>query len=175
MIYPSVVTVLVGAMCVAFGGCNAKRVTVADTFPKGSYATPWVLQGEVWSGSLARAALALGAEAEQWGGFEPEWLWLGVYQHDTRGDHELIVRVWAFPSPERAQQAYEHFRPGNADMLEAGDEGCWTDDGILLRWGELVFDIFGRGPSGLAGPEQAVYLLAFLEKQMPADLPDDPR
>ena len=171
----SVVTVLAYVVCVALSGCNATRVTIADTFPKGSYATPWVLRGEVWSGSLAQAGVALGAEAEQWGVFEPERLWLGVYQHDTRGDHELVVRVWAFSSPERTRRAYEHFRPGNADPIEAGDEGCWTDDGILVCWGRLVFDIFGRGLSGLASPEQAVYLLAFFEKQMPADLPDDPR
>ena len=63
----------------------------------------------------------------------------------------------------------------DADLLEAGDEACWTADGILVRWGRLVFDIFGRGPSSIASPKQAAYLLAFFEKQMPADLPDDPR
>lgn len=171
----SVVTVLAHVVCVALSGCNATRVTIADTFPKGSYATPWVLRGEVWSGSLARAVESLGEEAEQWRVFEPERLWLGVYQHDTRGDQELVVRVWAFSSLDQARRAYEQLRPDKPDALEAGDEGCWTDDGILVRWGRLVFDIFGRGPSGLASPEQAVYLLAFFEKQMPADLPDDPR
>ncbi len=157
------------------GGCNARHVSVADTFPKSSYATPWVLRGEVWSGSLDQAADAVGEEAERWAAFEPERVWLAVYRHDTRAGHELAVRVWAFASREHARQAYEHFRPDDADLLEAGDEACWTADGVLVRWGRLVFDIFGRGPSTSASPEQAVYLLAFFEKRMPAELPDDPR
>jgi hypothetical protein len=46
---------------------------------------------------------------------------------------------------------------------------------VLVLWGRMVFDIFGRGPANVASPEQAVYLLAFIEKKMPADLPDTPR
>jgi hypothetical protein len=148
---------------------------MADTFPKGSYATPWVLKDEVWSGTPAEAAGALGEEGERWGALGAERVWLAVYQHDTRGDDELVVRAWSFASQERARWAYTHFRPDPVDALEAGDEACWTDDGILVLWGRLVFDIFGRGPSAAASPEQAVYLLAFFEKQMPANLPNDPR
>jgi hypothetical protein len=156
-------------------GCQARQVTITDTFPKGSYAAPWVLQGEVWSGLPTAAAASLGAEARAWQAFEPQHVWLAVYQHDTRVDHELAVRVWKFASPAQARRAYTHFRPPDADPLEAGDESCWTDDGILVCWGRLVLDIFGRGPTLLAGPEQAVYLLAFFEKQMPPELPGDPR
>jgi hypothetical protein len=171
-----VVTILLAcAACLGLSGCNATRVTIADTFPKGSYAAPWVLRDQVWSGSLARAAEALGDEAAQWGAFEPQRVWLAVYQHDTRRDHELVARIWAFASPGQARRAYQHFRPHDADALEAGDEACWVDDGILVLWGRLVLDIFGRGPTALASPEQAIYLLAFFEKRMPAGLPDDPR
>ena len=156
-------------------GCEQKRVSVADTFPKGSYASPWVLQGEVWSGTLGEAASGLGEEAEQWGRFAPERVWLAVYRHDTRANHKLTVRTWAFASTEQARRAFEHFRPANPNELKAGDEGCWTPDGILVRWGRLGFDIFGSSPSAVASPEQAVYLLAFIEKRMPAGLPDAPR
>lgn len=156
-------------------GCNTGRVTIADTFPKGNYASPWVLRGEVWSGSLEQAANAIGDETDEWGAFEPERVWLAVYHHDTRIAHKLIVRAWSFASAEQARRAFENFRPEDVKTLQAGDEGCWTDDGILVLWGRMVFDIFGRGPATLASPEQAVYLLAFLEKQMPADLPGTPR
>ena len=85
------------------------------------------------------------------------------------------MRIFAFSSTQQARRAFESFRPADADALQAGDEGCWTDDGILVLWGRLVFDIFGSGSGRIANPEQAVYLLAFIERQMPADLPGAPR
>jgi hypothetical protein len=156
-------------------GCNAKRVTVADTFPPGSYASPWVLQGEVWSGTLDQAADGLGEEAEEWQAFGPGQVWLAVYAHDTRPGCRLIARAFAFSSVEQARQAFAHFRPPNADKLEAGDEACWTDDGVLVLWGRLVYDIFGNDPTSFAGAEQALYLLACIEKKMAPDLPSAPR
>jgi len=157
-----------------FGGCGAKRVTIADTFPTGSYASPWVLQDAVWDGSFERAANALGDEAEQWGAFAPERVWLAVYRHDTRAGDKLTVRAFALSSPEQARRAFDHFHPADADELEAGDDGCWTEDGVLVLWGRMVFDIFGNNPAAFGNPEQAVYLLAFIEKKMPAGLPDAP-
>ena len=165
--------VVLGA--VVLGGCSRKSVTVADTFPKGSYASPWVLQGEVWSWSLEQAAGGLGEEAGQWAELEPERVWLAVYQHDTRTDHRLTVRGWALSSADQARRAFERFLPADAEALKAGDEACWREDGILVLWGRMVFDIFGSGPSHFASPEQAVRLLAFIEKRMPAELPDNPR
>jgi len=156
-------------------GCQARRLTIADTFPAGSYASPWVLQGEVWSGSFERAASGLGDQAEQWAVFAPERVWLAVYRHDSRTDHKLTARAFAFTSGEQARRAFEHFRPGQADQLEAGNEGCWTEDGVLVLWGQMVFEIFGNAPASFACPEQSVYLLAFVEKKMPAGLPDAPQ
>jgi hypothetical protein len=134
-----------------------------------------VLQDAVWDGSFERAAAGLGEEAEQWRAFDPEHVWLAVYQHDTRPEHKLTVRAFAFSPAEQARRAFEHFRPPDADAFQVGDEGCWTEDGVLVLWGRMVFDIFGNDPSAFASPEQAVYLLAFIEKKMPAGLPDAPR
>jgi hypothetical protein len=134
-----------------------------------------VLQDVVWDGSFERAAAALGDEAPAWGAFDPEHVWLAVYRHDTRAEHKLTVRAFAFSSPEQARRAFTRFRPTDADELEAGDAGCWTEDGVLVLWGRMVFDIFGSDPSAFASPEQAMYLLAFIEKKMPAGLPDAPR
>jgi hypothetical protein len=159
----------------ALGGCGEKRVTIADTFPTGSYASPWVLQDVVWDGSFERAAEALDDEAQQWRAFGPEHVWLAVYRHDTRAENKLTVRALAFSSREQARRAFDHFRPADADELEAGDDGCWTKDGVLVLWGRMVFDIFGNDPSASANPEQAFYLLAFIEKRMPAGLPDAPQ
>ncbi len=160
---------------VTLGGCGGKRATLADAFPTGSYASPWLLQGALWDGSFEQAADALGDEAESWGAFDSEHVWLAVYRHDTRAEHRLTVRAFAFSSREQARRAFDHFRPADADELEAGDAGCWTEDGVLVLWGRLVFDIFGNDPSAFASPEQAVYLLAFVEKKMPAGLPDAPQ
>lgn len=161
------------AVCTA--GCAQKHVVISDTFPRGGYASPWVLDGSVWSGTPAEAADAIGAEYEQWAAFNPARIWLAVYRHDARADNTLTVRAWTFPSSEQARRAYEKVRPENASKLKAGDEACWTQDGVLVRWGRMIFDIFGRGPAGGARPEQAVYLLAFFEKRMPRDLPYNPQ
>jgi hypothetical protein len=160
---------------VLLAGCQTERVTITDTFPVGSYASPWVLQGDVWSGSFDHAAAGLGDEANEWAAFEPEQVWLAVYRHDTRTHHKLTARVFAFASPDDARRAFEHFRPADAELLKAGDEGCWTSDGVLVCWGRLVFDIFGNDPASFASPEQALYLLAFIEKKMPPHLPDTPQ
>ena len=169
-----------GAACLALAvltltGCSAKHGTIADTFPKSGSASPWILNGEVWSGTLEQAAAAIGEDAVAWGAFEPRQVWLAIYRHETRPANELTVRAWEFASVARAQEVYKFFSPGDADSLKAGDDACWTQDGILVLWGRMVFDIFGRGPAALASPEQAVYLLAFIEKGMPADLPENPR
>ena len=38
-------------------GCSQSRITIAETFPKASSASPWVLQGAVWAGTAGGAAL----------------------------------------------------------------------------------------------------------------------
>lgn len=169
-----------GAACLALAtvtlaGCEGKRVTIADTFPQAGYASPWHLENPVWSGSLGEATPGLGEEAERWAAFEPEHVWLANYRHDTHPRHRLTARVWAFLSAADARRAFEHFRPENAGALEAGDEACWMDDGILVLWGCTILDIFSSGTPAAAGAEQAVYLLAFFEKQMPPGLPDAPQ
>ena len=156
-------------------GCGATHLSIADTFPKNGRATPWILSGEVWSGPFEQAAAALGRDAEAWGAFAPRQVWLAVYQHETRPANRLTVRAWEFATVAQAREVYEFFHPAGAAILKAGNEACWTVDGILVRWGRMVFDIFGRGPSTLASPEQAVYLLAFIEQSMPAELPENPR
>ena len=160
-----------------FVGCSQKRVDLVEVLPKGLRATPWVLSGEIWSGTPEQALAGLGREVEVWDAFDPQQVWLAVYQHETHSDHELITRIWSFPSAAQARRAYQHFRPTDATSFEVrrGGEGCWTPDGLLVVWGRLVIDIFGRGPGDRASPEQAMYLLAFIEKDMPADLPDQPR
>jgi len=155
-------------------GCQNKRTNIAGTFPIGGMADPWILEGTVWSGDPEQAAEGVGEDAEPWSAFEPQRVWLAVYRHDIRLRHTLVIRAWAFASQEQARQAYLHFQPNVPEPLKAGDEGCWTKDGVLVLWGRMVFDIFGRGPGRLASPEQAVYLWAFLEKRMPPDLPLNP-
>ena len=167
-----------GCLCLVIAclaGCQQRRVTIAEAFPLGSFASPWELDGRVWSGTPAEAAEAVGADYAAWSACDPERIWLAVYRHDTRKNDTLTVRAWSFPSVEQASRAYDKFRPMEASKLAAGDAACWTKDGILVLWGRVVFDIFGRGPTGGSNPEQAVYLLACLEKKMPRDLPSNPQ
>lgn len=152
-------------------GCGQKRITIADTFPPGAYASPWELENGVWSGSFEQAASGLGEDAEAWRRFNPQRVWLALYRHDTRREQRLTVRAFAFASADEAQQAYEHFRPAAAKELRAGDAGCWLEDGVLVRWGRMVLEIFGGSP-GAGSAEQAFYLFAFIEKRMPPGLPD---
>lgn len=156
-------------------GCSEKRVALIDAFPHGALAAPWALQGPVWSGTFAQAAEGLGVDADRWKAFSPERVWLAVYQHDTQRSRRMTVRAFAMETPARAQQAYLEFVPAGAKAFKAGDEGVWTTDGVFFRWGRLVFDVFNSDAKKSAIPEQAVYLVAFLEKNMPRGLPEQPQ
>ncbi|MEP0848260.1 MAG: hypothetical protein HRF50_15730 [Phycisphaerae bacterium] len=112
----------------------------------------------------------MGDEAQTWRELAPQRAWLANYTHDQRPGQRLTARMFSFATTDAARTAYEHVRPRAAAELRAGDAGCWTDDGVLVLWGRLVIEIFGNAPQGVARPEQAVYLLAFLEKAMPAGL-----
>ncbi len=161
------------AMTVA-GGCARRDVTIAQTLPQESYATPWILEGRVWSGTFDEALPALGEDGPAWRAFSPVRVWLAVYHHDTHPLDQIVVRVFAFDSARQARQAYDFVRPGEPTQIEVGDAGCWTDDGVLVLWGKAVVEVFSRGVSGIATPEQAMYVLALIEKRMPRELPANP-
>ena len=157
-------------------GCDPPmRRGIDATFPRFASATPWVLAGDVWSGSFEDARPGLGDEAAQWEAFQPQNVWLAVYRHDTRPENHLTARIWSFAETEDAAAAFEHFRPADADVLEAGDRGCWTDLGILVQWKRLVIEVFASGAPGTANAEQSLYLYALIEKQLNAELAGDPR
>lgn len=165
-----------GLVVVAAGaGCARRTVTLAAALPQESYATPWILDGSVWQGPFEKAVPALGEDAPVWQTFLPTHVWLAVYHHDTHPLDQIVVRVFAFESPKQARQAYDFVRPADPTPIDVGDAGCWTEDGVLVLWGRTVFELFARGVSGVATPEQAMYVLALIEKRMPPELPADPR
>lgn len=155
-------------------GCAQQTTTISDGFPLGRVATPWLLDGKVWEGSFERAADGLGEEAANWRPMAPEHVWLAVYRHETSPDEKLVVRAFQFPTAAKAERVYDTLKPAGADPLRGGDEACWLNDGVLVRWGKLVFEIFGNTENEFANTTQAMYLMIFLEKQMPADLPQNP-
>lgn len=167
---------LVAAGLLSLSGCHDSR-SMLDAFPPGTVASPWVLDGDVWSGSFASARDALGEEADAWGAFEPQRVWLATYRHDQDPRARLTIRAWAFASREAARRAYDHFEPLGPDRraFDAGDRGCWTSDGVLFVWGRMVFDIFGSDPSRAASAEQAAYLSAHVERRVPVALLEAPR
>jgi len=147
---------------------------VSTAFPRARVAAPWLLEGEVWSGSFQEATGALGDDANQWREFDPTRVWLAVYRHEQQADRKLTVRTFAFDTPEKAQAAFLRFRPPNAPEFKAGDQGCWTGIGVLFRWGRLVFDIFAPEASW-HNEMQAALLANFIQNLMPPGRPLDPQ
>ena len=151
---------LLGLACLCmFGGCAWRAKTITAVFPAGSQAAPWVLQDAVWDGSFARAARGLGE---------------AVYHHQDDPKRRTTVRAFAFDSRVAARNAYQHFRPTDAKAFNAGDEGCWTEIGVLFVWGRMVFDVFGNDAS-FSSQGQSAYVTALIEKEMPTTLPEAPR
>lgn len=148
-------------------GCEAQRGgAVIDAFPPGSMAAPWILQDDVWVGSFELAANALGEDAAAWAEYDPNRVWLAIYCHQDDREGCLTVRGFQFASADAARRAYEAFAPIDADPLEAGDAGCWTDIGVMFRWGRLVFEVFGREATW-ANQVRSSFLTAYLTKRMP--------
>lgn len=166
---------LLGLACLCmFGGCAWQAKTITAVFPAGSQAAPWVLQDAVWDGSFAQAARGLGEDAKDWRRFRPTHVWLAVYRHEDDPKRRTTVRAFAFDSRVAARKAYEHFRPTDAKAFNAGDEGCWTEIGVLFVWGRMVFDVFGNDAS-FSSQGQSAYVTALIEKEMPTTLPEAPR
>jgi hypothetical protein len=155
-------------------GCAANRLTISDAFPPGSMADPWVLQGEVWTGSFDEAAPALGDDTEKWREYGPTRAWLAIYCHETEPQRCLKVRCFAFPAAENAREAFDEFRPFDAKPFQCGDGGCWTEVGVLFHWGRLVFDIFG-GDASWGSQVESSMLAVFIAQRMPAGAPDNPQ
>ena len=170
-----------GLVLLAFvAGCSGRTLgpkvdSVAETLPPASVAAPWILQDEIWTGAWEAAAPALGDDADEWGRFEPQRVWLAIYRHESDAQRRMTVRAFAFRSADEARRAYEFFRPHeDAEPFEIGDGGAWTDLGVLFAWGRLVFEIFGDRPTW-SNQLQAVFIGSVIEKRMPPALPEDPR
>jgi hypothetical protein len=155
-------------------GCAATRAPLVEAFPPGSVASPWHLQGEVWTGPFDEAAPALGDDAETWNRFKPERAWLAVYCHESEAQRCIRVRCVSFASVDEARRAFLALQPLEVKPFQAGDEVCWTEIGVLFRWERLVFDIFGDEASW-GSQVQASYIAAVLGKRMPRGAPEDPR
>jgi len=156
------------------GGCAVPARSVLDVFPPGSTAAPWVLQHEVWVGTLDDAAPALGSDAVFWHARQPARVWLAVYSHEDMPDRYLKVRCFALPTRDAARAAFDALQPAQARGFRYGDAGCWTDVGVLVQWGQLVLEIFGDDASW-SSQMQAALLATFIAKRMPPELPEDPR
>ena len=168
----SVVLTVIGLVAVA--GCARRNASVSSAFPRAALAAPWLLEGEVWSGSFEEAASALGDDADEWRALAPTLVWLAVYRHEHQADRKLTVRAFAFDTVETARQAFTRFRPLGATEFRAGDEGCWTGIGVMFRWGRLIFDIFAPEASW-QNEMQAALLANFVQNLMPPARPLDPR
>jgi len=155
-------------------GCAGNHANLADAFPPGASASPWILTGDVWTGTFEQAAPALGDEAETWRPLRPTTAWLAIYHHQQTPARTLTARCFAFPSTKAARHAYDVLAPLDAKPFQAGNVGCWTELGVLFQQDRLVFDIFGPNPSW-SNELQAAVLAAHITKRIPAGLPQDPR
>lgn len=166
------VVALVAVTCTA---CQAHSASLIEVFPHARQATPWVLDGGVWQGTFDAAKPALGDDFILWRANAPESVWLARYVHQANNQRKVIVRVFAFASHAAALDAYNQVRATTARPFVAGDAACWTEDGLLVAWGRLVFEIFASDSSRNARPEQVVSVLALIENRMDPDLLDEPR
>jgi hypothetical protein len=155
-------------------GCASRTGVVADAFPPAALASPWELQGTVWSGTFEEATNALGDETPDWRRCEPTHAWIAKYCHVQTSHRCLTVRIFAFNDRAHAERAYTFFQPKDPRPFKAGDAGCWTDFGVLIRWGRLVIDVFGPAAS-LDDQLQSGLLAGFLVNGMPTRAPDNPR
>ena len=155
-------------------GCATPARSVSEAFPPARVGTPWVLQDRVWSGAFDEATDALGRDAGEWGAFNPQRVWLARYCHEEKPALCLTARCFAFESSDQARRAFEAFRPPDAKPFQCGEEGCWTEIGVLYRWGRLVCDVFGQEASWGSEVHSSV-LAGFIAKRMPPGAPDDPR
>jgi hypothetical protein len=156
-------------------GCASRATLLTDAFPPGSSARPWVLREPAWSGSFDSAAPALGDEAGDWAALGARQVWLAIYQHEQDARARLTARVFSFESAEAAREAYRRFQPLPASGFRAGDEGCWTDVGVMFVWGKLLVDVFTSDPSTKASPEQAAFLVGLMERRMHPRLASEPQ
>ncbi len=154
-------------------GCAIQPARLADAFPRAAAADPWRLDGDVWVGPFSAAAYTLGDDAGAWGGLDPLRVWLAIYRHAEHAEARLVVRVFEFESPAGAERAYARFVPAVERPFQAGDEGCWLDDGVLFRRGRLVFEYFGTGDRDRATPEQAVLLVGLMERKLAAGIAEE--
>lgn len=155
-------------------GCAQQPHRVADAFPGGARAAPWILENPVWTGTITQASTGLGADFEPWSKLGPQRVWLAVYRHQSNAEQSLIVRAFAFESREAAARAYDALEPFQAKPFRIGDRGCWTDDGVLFVWGRLVFELFGERPAW-ESQTRGAYLAGCIEKSMPPGAPEDPQ
>ncbi len=169
----AVVTAVGVLLLMAGGGCAQQRASVIEAFPPASLASPWALQGEVWAGTFEEAGAALGDEAEEWREFSPTHVWLAIYRHENEPERCLTVRCFACAASTDARRAFDFFKPAGAAPLEAGDAGCWTEIGVLFRWGRLVIEVFGHSATW-SSQVQSSYLAAFITKRMPPGAPEQP-
>jgi hypothetical protein len=165
---------LVLALPILLAGCAPSKGTVAMAFPQASAAAPWVLEGQVWSGSFTDAGAALGPDALEWRPFGPQRVWLAVYRHESEAQRKLTARAFSFETPAAARSAWEAMRPVRAKSFRAGDEGCWTEIGVMFVWGRLVFDIFGQQPS-LPSEVAAASLTGYIQHNLRPGLADAPQ
>lgn len=156
-------------------GCAQQEVTIADTFPPAAAARPWSLSQAPWSGAFEQAAAALGDDAQRWRTWQPQRVWLAVYVDPARPDARLTVRVFSFADAQTAGLAWAALRPAGCEPFRAGDAGCWTDDGVIFRWGRLVYEVFVASATERLAPEQTATVVGWIEKRTPADLPGEPR
>lgn len=163
------------AVAVGVCGCQSAPRTLRDAFPRAGVAAPWRASSDPWCGSLAEAANALGSDADSWRSPPPRQVWLATYTFEQDLERRLIVRTFVYEHPEGAVLAFEKHRPPSSRQFKAGDDGCWTPDGVLFRWGRLVFDVFGVTGNHRVVPEQVIVLVGRLEHQMPPDVPENPR
>ncbi len=165
---------LFGAILLTFSGCAPRPALVVDAFPPASAAYPWVLDGVVWRGTFDQARGALGRDAALFDARPEAPVWIARYGNETEPERRLTVRAIGFDSADAAATALRRVRRALADPLDLGDEGAWTEGGVVFRRGRLLVDLFGESASWSA-QLQAATVATYIDRKLTRAMAEAPQ
>lgn len=154
-----------GLGLISAAACRAPQASLADSVPRGTDAHPWVAEPQVACGPLADAE-TLGQDAEAWAALNPVEVCEQAYANPDEPGRTVALHAVRFADLQAAEAAMSAARPVPFTPFDAGDEGAWLDDGILIRIGPVVYVLRVRDEGAPGPPESAVFVWSQVERRM---------
>lgn len=147
-------------------GCQRPNATLADRIPRGTDAYPWVADGAVDCGPFEAAAAAAGDTPGPLEALHPVEFCRQAFLNPAESRRRVTLRAFRFVDETAAKDAVLALRPALNGNFDAGDEGVWLDDGVLVRSGTVVFELRVRDDESPGPAEAAVFVWSQVEKRI---------